>query len=347
MKNYKKIIEEDADYIMKVNLPWEDLKDAKILITGATGFMAGYLIRFLIALSSKNKLNIKITGTVRNLEVAQKKFKNDDFMILKLMELSILDEIKINKKYDYIFHMASVASPKLFKDNPKGVVLPNTLGTINLLKFATTMNLKRFIFFSTTGVNGFVDDDIRPISEDEYGGLDPTKLANCYLESKRMGENFCIAWHEQDNVPIQIVRPAITYGPGVPLDDGRSYADFIKSIVNNENIVLYSKGEAIRNFCYIADFISGLFHVIFKGKIGGVYNVSTELEHSIKQVALMLTKDIFKDQNLSVEFDIGSNIDIRPEFNRTTVSTKKVRSLGWEPYFSLKDGIKRTVKSYL
>ena len=61
----------------------------------------------------------------------------------------------------------------------------------------------------------------------------------------------------------------------------------------------------------------------------------------------MLTEDICKDQNLSVEFDIGSNIDIRPEFNRTTVSTKKVRSLGWEPYFSLKDGIKRTVKSYL
>ena len=347
MKNYKKIIEEDSNSIMKVNLPWGDLKNSKILITGATGFIAGYLIRFLAALSNKNKLNIMITGTVRNLEAAQKKFKNDDFKALNLIELSILDEIKINEKYDYIFHMASVASPKLFKDNPKEVVLPNTLGTINLLKFASTINLKRFIFFSTTGVNGFVDDDIRPISEDVYGGLDPTKLANCYLESKRMGENLCIAWFEEDNVPIQVVRPAITYGPGVPLDDGRSYADFIKSIVNNKNIVLYSKGEAIRNFCYIADFISGLFHVIFKGKIGHVYNVSTEVEHSIKQIAFMLTEDIFKDQNLSVDFDIGSNSDIRPEFNRTTVSTKKVRALGWEPNFSFKDGIIRTVESYL
>ena len=347
MKNYGKIIKDDAELIMNINLPWGELKDKNILITGATGFIAGYLIRFLSELDRIKKLNISITGTVRNLKIAKTKFENDDIKILKLIKLSILDEIKINEKYDYIFHMASVASPRLFKNNPKSVVLPNTLGTINLLKFASTMNLKSFIFFSTTGVNGFVDDDQRPIPEEQYGGLDPTKLANCYLESKRMGENLCIAWYEEDNVPIQIVRPAITYGPGVPLDDGRSYADFINSIINNENIVLYSKGEALRNFCYIADFITGLFHVIFKGKIGEVYNVSTEVEHSIKQIAFMLTEDIFKDQNLSVDFDIGSNSDIRPEFNRATVSTKKVRALGWEPNFSFKDGIIRTVESYL
>ena len=347
MKNYGKIIKDDAELIMNINLPWGELKDKNILITGATGFIAGYLIRFLSELDRIKKLNISITGTVRNLKIAKTKFENDDIKILKLIKLSILDEIKINEKYDYIFHMASVASPRLFKNNPKSVVLPNTLGTINLLKFASTMSLKSFIFFSTTGVNGFVDDDQRPIPEEQYGGLDPTKLANCYLESKRMGENLCIAWYEEDNVPIQIVRPAITYGPGVPLDDGRSYADFINSIINNENIVLYSKGEALRNFCYIADFITGLFHVIFKGKIGEVYNVSTEVEHSIKQIAFMLTEDIFKDQNLSVDFDIGSNSDIRPEFNRTTVSTKKVRALGWEPNFSFKDGIIRTVESYL
>jgi len=347
MKNYGKIIRDDAELIMNINLPWEELKDKNILITGATGFIAGYLIRFLSELDRIKKLNISITGTVRNLKKAQIKFKNNDIKILKLIKLSILDEIKINEKYDYIFHMASVSSPRLFKNNPKNVVLPNTLGTINLLKFASTMNLKSFIFFSTTGVNGFVDDDQRPITEEQYGGLDPTKLANCYLESKRMGENLCIAWYEEDNVPIQIVRPAITYGPGVPLDDGKVYADFINSIVNNENIVLYSKGEALRNFCYIADFITGLFHVIFKGKIGEVYNVSTEVEHSIKQIAFMLTEDIFKDQNLSVDFDIGSNSDIRPEFNRATVSTKKVRALGWECHFSFKDGTIRTVESYL
>ena len=347
MKIYKKIMDEDADFIMNLNLPWKELKNKKILITGATGFIAGYLIRFLSALNTKNKLNIMLTGTVRNLKEAKNKFKNDDLKILKLVEISILEEIKLKEKYDYIFHMASVSSPKLFEENPKNVVLPNTLGTINLLKFASTMDLQRFIFFSTTGVNGFVDDDMRPIKESEYGGLDPTKLSNCYLESKRMGENLCTAWHYQDNVPIQIIRPAITYGPGVPLNDGRSYADFINSVVNGKNIVLHSKGEAIRNFCYIADFIGGLFHVIFKGKIGEVYNVSSELEYSIKQLALMLTEDIFKDKNLSVDFDLNSNKYLRAEFNKTTVSTKKVRELGWLINFDIKEGMKRTIESYL
>ena len=112
-------------------------------------------------------------------------------------------------------------------------------------------------------------------------GLDPNKIENCYLESKRMGENLCIAWHHQKKIPIQIVRPAITYGPGVPLDDGRSYADFIKNILNNENIKLHSKGDAIRNFCYIADFISGFFFSFFHGNIGDTYNISSEREYSI------------------------------------------------------------------
>ena len=75
MQNYKKIIKEDADLMMKIDLPWGELKGRNILITGATGFIAGYLIRFLSVLNKAKKLNIRITGTVRNLKVAQKNLK--------------------------------------------------------------------------------------------------------------------------------------------------------------------------------------------------------------------------------------------------------------------------------
>jgi len=243
--------------------------------------------------------------------------------------------------------MASIATPKLFETNPIEVVLPNTLGTINLLNFASIQNIDKFVFFSTTGVNGFVNDELRPIPESVYGGLDPNKIENCYLESKRMGENLCYAWYHQKKVPIQIVRPAITYGPGVPLDDGRSYADFINNILNNENIKLHSKGDAIRNFCYIADFIAGFFYSFFLGSTGDTFNISSEREYSILELAEILIQDVFSEKSLAIEYDLENNKFMRVNFNKTTVSTQKLRSLGWSEKYTLKEGMKRTVISYL
>ncbi len=348
MDNFEKILKDDFNFILSTHLPWTDLKNKKILITGATGFIASYLIRFLVAANIKLHLNISITGTVRNLNIAKIKFKSIlESKFLDLRVINILEPIKINSHYDFIIHMASIATPKLFESNPIGVILPNTLGTINLLDFASTQNIDRFVFFSTTGVNGFVEDNLRPISEDVYGGLDPNKIENCYLESKRMGENLCIAWNHQKNVPIQIVRPAITYGPGVQLDDGRAYADFIKNIVNSENIMLHSKGDAIRNFCYVADFLTGLFYTIFHGNIGDTYNISSEKEYSILKLAEILTKDVFSEKSLSIEYDFKNNDFLRVNYTRTTVSTKKLRLLGWEEKFSIQEGMKRTVESYL
>ena len=347
MSNLNKILNDDFDFILKSNLPWRKLENKNILITGATGFIASYLIKFLNNANNKLKLNLTITGTIRDLAKAKILFTNIDSNFLKLEKMNILQPINSKINYDVVIHMASIATPKLFGSNPIDVVLPNTLGTINLLNFSANQNLERFVFFSTTGVNGFVDDDLRPIAESVYGGLDPNKIENCYLESKRMGENLCIAWHHQKKIPIQIVRPAITYGPGVPLDDGRSYADFIKNILNNENIKLHSKGDAIRNFCYIADFISGFFYSFFHGDIGDTYNISSELEYSILELAKILIEDVFSEKSLSIEYDFENNDFMRVNYTKTTVSTKKLRSLGWSQKHTIQEGMKRTVKSYL
>ena len=161
-----------------------------------------------------------------------------------------------------------------------------------------------------------------------------------------MGENLCIAWYKQKQIPVQIVRPAITYGPGVSLDDGRSYADFINCMVTNSDITLFSKGEAIRNFCYISDFISGLFYVLFKGNNGEAYNVSTEEEYSIMELAMLLVNDIYKDKKLKIKVNPQNNSYLRVQYKKTTVSTKKLQALGWKLNHSIKSGMTRTISSY-
>ena len=345
--NFFKILNDDFSVIIKEPLNWNLLKNKKILITGGTGFILSYLIKILFLINKKKKLNIKIDCIVRDKKKAHKIFNNknyfDDFLTVKVQ--SIEKKITLKPKYNYIFHAASVASPKLFK-NPIDILSPNILGTIELLKFAELNKLNKFIFFSTTAVSGHVDDKLRPISEDLYGSLDPTAVENCYLESKRMAENICISWFKQKKIPIQIIRPAHTYGPGVNLDDGRIYADFISSIVQNKDIILHSDGKSIRNFCYIADFIIGLFHVLFKGKTGEAYNISSEDEHSIKHVANLLVNKIFKKKCLKVIYKKQKNPYIRTNFKRSTCSNKKARLLGWKLKFNIEQGMHRTIESY-
>lgn len=347
-ENFHRILKDDASTVMNEALNWKLLRNKKILITGGTGFITSYFIKILFFINQEKKLNLKVDCIVRNKKRALKIFNDKKYFknYLSIKKCSILKKIELRPNYNYIFHTASIATPKFFSSSPIEVVLPNTLGTIKLLEFAELNKLDKFIFFSTTGVNGHLDDKLRPIAENVYGSLDPTKIENCYLESKRMGENLCFAWLSQKKIPIQIIRPAITYGPGVKLDDGRSYADFFNSIVNNKNLILHSSGRAVRNFCYIADFIIGLLHVVLKGKKGEVYNLSTENEYSIKNLAKLLAIKVFKEKKLKIVYNKKKNKFLRVNFNKTTVSTKKARLLGWKIKFTIDDGMKRTIDSY-
>jgi len=344
--NFETVLKEDSERILKLRIPWHKIKNKKILITGGNSFIVSYFIKILFLINIVKKLNITIDCTTRDKKKTKNLYdKRYTKKFLSIHKISLLKKITLKNKYNYIIHAASLSSPKFFRDNPIDVVLPNILGTINLLKFSEKKKIDKFIYFSSTGVNGFVDDKARPISENIYGSLDPTLISNSYLESKRMGENLCYAWYSQKNIPIQIVRPSITYGPGIQLDDGRSYADFISNIVQNKNLILSSKGTAIRNYCYISDFIGGLILMMTKGKVGETFNIANEKEISIKNLANLIVNKFFKEKKLKVIYSKNNNF-LRVNFNRTTVSTKKIRSLGWKILTSLEDGFKRTVKTY-
>ncbi|MBI5920058.1 MAG: NAD-dependent epimerase/dehydratase family protein [Betaproteobacteria bacterium] len=342
-----RIIQEDLGYIVSAPLPWKELEATTFLVTGATGFLGGYFVDVLLQLRRSFGLDIKIICLVRNPDKARDRFPNAESRELIIINADLNSPIIIDRKVDFIIHAASNATPKLFNGDPVGTALPNTLGTINLLTLAAKQRVRGFLFFSTTGVNGFVDDALRPIDETCFGGLDPMKVAHTYLESKRMGETLCVAWMHQYGVPIKVVRPAITYGPGIAFDDGRSYADFISCLVQKKDITLFSDGKAIRNFCYVADAILGIYFVLLKGEAGQAYNVATDEEISIGDLAEHLVKDVFPERNLTVRYVVDTAKDfLRVNFARTTVQIEKLKALGWHLSFPLATGFRRTVESY-
>lgn len=260
----------------------------------------------------------------------------------------VCSPLRISKKINFIIHAASQASPKFYGVDPVGTILANTVGTANLLALAAKHKSEGFMFFSSGEVYGEVGFGQIPIKEDSYGLVDPMLIRSCYAEGKRAGENMCVSWNHQYGVSVKIIRPFHTYGPGMRLDDGRVFADFVSDIVNGRDIIMKSDGSAVRAFCYLADAVVGFFMVLFNGENAQAYNVGNEQgEISIKDLAYMLV-DFFPEKKLKVRFDIQLQQKgyLKSAISRHCPDTVKLRSLGWQPSYSLREGFKRTVESF-
>lgn len=340
-----KIISEDINKIIN-SFPYEDyLKNKTILITGANGLIAKYLTYFFLILNEQKNTNIKILALVRNLEKAKQNFQANENLIY--INQDVCDAIEYDENVDYIFHAAGSASAIAIKTNPIGIIKANTIGTINVLEFAKTHNTKKVIFTSTREVYGRVEG-IEQINEYDMGIIDPMSSRNCYPESKRIAETLFESYYNQHGINFNILRIAHTYGPTMELSDGRVMSDFIGAVVNDQNIVLNSDGTAIRSFCYVADTIEGILKVLINGESGEAYNLSNETEpHMIKDTAKILV-ELFPEKNLKVTFSNPGDETKKGYVNYKIVrlNTQKLENLGWLPSTTLKEGLKRTVKSF-
>jgi nucleoside-diphosphate-sugar epimerase len=345
MKN--SIIEEDIKFITEADLPWHEFNNKSVLITGASGLIPAYMVRTFMFLNQKG-YNIKVYALVRNKKYAEKVFEEFlNFDNFQLIVQDVCTPAHIDGELDYIIHAASKASPKYFKIDPVGVIAANTLGTYNCLELAREKKVSGFLFFSSGDVYGKVDLDKIPHREMDYGYLDPLDVSAAYGESKRLGETMCASWFYQHGVPAKVVRPCHIYGPGMKLDDGRVFADFVRDVINGHNIELKSDGKATRTFCYLADATRGFFTVLLKGENNNAYNLGNiNGEISIKDLAELLVK-LFPKKNLKV-VNAKSNEYIRSKTAaRGYPDTKKIMSLGWKPHYGIHEGFKRTIESFI
>ncbi|MSR76800.1 MAG: NAD-dependent epimerase/dehydratase family protein [Candidatus Omnitrophica bacterium] len=345
------IICEDLEFIAKAPIPWKDLEGKNILITGATGFLPAYMIELLLFLNDNFfQKKVQIFALARNKMKVLDRFQNygkrpDLNFLIQDVCLPIIDE---GTRFDFVIHAASLASPKFYGVDPVGTILANTVGTANLLALAEKHKSEAFLFFSSAEVYGDISSDRMPIREDCFGPLDPLLIRSCYAEGKRAGENMCISWSQQYGLPVKIIRPFHTYGPGMSLDDGRVFADFVSDIVHGRNIQMTSDGSAVRAFCYLADAVVGFFMVLLKGSPAQAYNIGNDLcKTSIVELAELLI-GIFPEKRLKVvpSKAVNSPGYIKSKISVSVPDTCKIRALGWSPSYSLKEGFARTIRSF-
>lgn len=263
---------------------------------------------------------------------------------LVLITHDVSEPLSLPYPIHYIIHAASPASPRFYKDAPLSVIYPNVLGTINMLNLARTNPVRSILYFSSGEVYGEFAGEI---DENAYGIVDPTSLRSCYAESKRMGENLCIAYASEYGLPVKIARPFHTYGLGMKLDDGRVFADFVRSVVMGEDIVLTSSGEAKRSFLYLSDATLAYFLILTKGANNEAYNVANEQAVvSIKELAQIIAS-LFPEKGLKVRFEPPNESYMPSPILSCDVKTAKLNALGFSPKVSIEEGFSKTIRSYL
>ncbi len=348
--HFNKIISDDIASIANVEFIETIDENSCYLITGACGFIATYIIETLLYINEKQPKNILVYALARDKNKFWKKYKhhkkNKYFKFIN-SDVTKLEQALESINFTHIIHAASNASPKFYGTDPVGTYAANTIGTHNLLSLAHKIKVKRFIYISSSEVYGSSQSLLT--SESDFGYLDPTNVRACYAEGKRMGENMCISWVHQHKVPALIVRPFHTYGPGMHLDDGRVYADFVRSIVNKESIALSSDGLAERAFCYLSDAIKGIFQVLNFGVLGEAYNLGNPNEtYSIKDLALLLQKSYPKRCNtVTLKNQEPNSSYISSSVSRISPNIEKIANIGWQPNINITDGFSRTIESYL
>ncbi len=341
------IIFQDIAEIYNRDIEWECFRNMTVLITGANGMLASYIMYMLIYLNEEKSMNVNIIAMSRSKEHFERRFgdySNREY--IHLHTESILESINIKEDVDYIIHAASLASPQYYDVCPVDVLSPNVIGTFNLLKLATDKKVKGFIFFSTGDVYGVVKN-IEYVKETDMGIVDPLDIHSCYSESKRMAETMCKSFMHQYGVPVKMLRIWHTYAPTMDIEkDPRVFASFMKNVVNGQDIEIKSDGSGKRTFCYVADAVAGLFTVITKGSNGEAYNICNTKEYiSIRELAEILSS-LRRDVEIHVSWKQRSEKEHYTEntaIGQVAPSNEKLKELGWETKYDIKAGFERVL----
>ena len=347
-----RIVWEDMENVYSRSENWDWLRGKRVLITGAYGMVASYVVFFLIYLNETHPdMDIDILAMGRSEEKFRARYgEYCDRPYFCRISQDICAPMTIEGNVDYIFHAASYASSNFYGAAPVETLLPNAIGTHYLLELAREKAVKGFLFFSSGEVYGNVADVCKATTEQDIGVIDPMELRSCYAESKRMGETMCKAWQHEFGVPAIVVRLGHTYGPTMDLqNDPRVFAEFVKNVVNGQNIVMKSDGTTTRGFCYLADALDALFRVLQKGTPGEAYNLFND--RSILQIAELahILAAFYPEKGIKVvkkDREPGAQYMESTIKNTPAISSDKLRGLGWESQFDAKAGFFRTVKSY-
>lgn len=330
--------------IAKIISPvFEDLRNKNIFITGSSGLVCSALIDTLMFLNENNNYQTHIWAMFHSENKYYQRFPsylaNSYFHPIVH---DIFNPLEAEFCPDFMVHAASLTHPQLYAEKPIETMKLNILGTINALEFAKKNSDCRSLFLSTMEIYG-ENTAKDTYAEDDYGYLDIMTQRACYPESKRAAETLCCCYSKEYNMDVMAARLGYIYGPTVQLSSSKADVQFLNNALNNKDIVMKSKGEQKRSYCYVLDVVSALITILCKGTSGEAYNIANKMGNvCLKDVAEIYAKL----SGVNLKFELPSRKEQKgfSIVKNSTLCSKKLEALGWKAKFSLEEGLLHTLQ---
>ena len=298
------------------------------VVTGGAGFLGSHLCEHLLGKGQRVLCIDNLdTGTLENLE----HIHDDNFVF---WNHDITEFVEIDEPVDFIYHLASPASPIDYARLPLHTLKVGSYGTHHMLGVAK-FKRARILVASTSEVYG--DPEIHPQPEDYWGNVNPIGPRGVYDEAKRYAEALTMAYHRQQGVNTCISRTFNSYGSRMRAHDGRAIPTFLRQALQDKPLTVFGDGSQTRSFCYVDDQIEGLV-ALAESDVHLPVNIGNQDEYTLLQLAETVIEVT------------GSRSEII--FEPLPVDDPKIRQpditrakdlLGWEPQVSLQEGLKKTI----
>ena len=299
-------------------------------MTGGAGFIGSHLCDYLLARGYRVVCMDNLdTSSLRNIEHIRHgafEFVNHD----------VVEHIEIAEPVDFVYHLASPASPIDYLRMPLHTLKVGSYGTHNALGLAK-FKRARFLLASTSEVYG--DPQIHPQPESYWGNVNPIGPRGVYDEAKRYAEAMTMAYHRQQGVDTCIARIFNTYGPRMRPNDGRAIPTFVRQAVAGEPVTVFGDGSQTRSFCYVDDLIRGLVLLAESGEHFPV-NLGNPREFTLLELAETVLRVAGSTSEIVFE---ALPID-DPKVRQPDI-TRARQVLAWEPEIELEEGLRRMLST--
>ncbi len=299
------------------------------LVTGGAGFLGSHLCEELLRRGHRVIcIDNFETGSLANIEHIR-----DEAFVHK--NVDIIEPYFVDEPIDFVYHLASPASPIDYLRLPLATLKVGSYGTHHTLGLAK-VHRARFLIASTSEVYG--DPQVHPQPESYWGHVNPIGPRGVYDEAKRYAEALTMAYHRQQGVDTAIVRIFNTYGPRMRPHDGRAIPTFLRQALQDRPITVFGDGSQTRSFCYVDDEIRGLIALAESGHHNPV-NIGNPDEFTL----LELAKTVIDVTGSKSEIVYEALPTDDPQVRQPDITLAR-QILGWEPKVTLREGLERTIE---
>ena len=299
------------------------------LVTGGSGFLGSHICDHL--LQAGNRVICVDNLETGNLDNIAHIPDGDNF---RFVQADITAHYEIDEPVNFVFHMASPASPIDYARLPLHTLKVGAYGTHNTLGLAKAKRA-RFLLASTSEVYG--DPEIHPQKETYWGNVNPIGPRGVYDEAKRYAEAMTMAYLRQQGVDTAIARIFNTYGPRMRPHDGRAIPTFLQQALTEKPVTVFGDGSQTRSFCYVDDLVRGLIALMESG-VHEPVNIGNPSEMTLLEMAQTVIE--LTESRSEIVFEALPVDD--PKVRQPDISRAK-SLLGWEPQVELREGLRKTI----